>query len=149
MRIQFNSHLKRIFLLEGDHVTWPGIGSCFAGEGDYRKHWVRRVLFMPIVHLLSVNHIVLLPRHKANDGRGLLSRFLQGGQWRRDAEWADREREATAILIVNIIYFYWAPGLWDLRIHTSSENPIRPPLSFLLQWRHSAPSNLRLRLTCA
>lgn len=103
---------------------------------------------MQIVHLLSVNHIVFLPWYKANDSRGLLSRFLQGGRWRCDAEWADREREVTTILIVNIIYFYWALGLWDLSIHTPSENPIRWSLSILLQWQHRAPSNLPQRLTC-
>lgn len=91
---------------------------------------------------------MFLPWYKANDSRGLLSRFLQGGKWRCDAEWADREREVTTILIVNSIYFYWALGLWDLSIHTPSENPIRWLLSILLQWKHRAPSNLRLRLTC-
>lgn len=91
---------------------------------------------------------MFLPWYKATDSRGLLSRFLQGGKWRCDAEWADREREVTTILIVNIIYFYWALGLWDLSIHTPSENPIRWSLSILLQWKHRAPSNLPLRLTC-
>lgn len=103
---------------------------------------------MQIVHLLSVNHIVFPLCYKANNNKGLLSSSLWGGKWRRDAEWADREREVTAILIVNIIYFYWALGLWDLSIHALSENPIRWSLSVLLQWKHRAPSNLRLRLTC-
>lgn len=125
-----------------DHVTYLDIESCFTGKGDYKKQWVEQALFMQIVHLLSVNHIVFLLWYKANNNKGLLSSFLRGGKWRRDAEWADREREVTTILIVNIIYFYWALGLWDLSNHALSENPIRWSLSILLQWKHEAPSNL-------
>lgn len=98
--------------------------------------------------MFSANHIVFLPWYKANNSRGLLSRFLQGGKWRCDAEWADREREVTTKLIVSIIYFYWARGLWDLSIHTPSENPIWWSLSILLRWKHRAPSHLPPRLTC-
>lgn len=84
MRFQFlDSFTKNdsedIFILRRDHVSYSDIESCFTREGDYKKQWVNQASFMQVVHLLSVNHIVFLLWYKANNSKGLLSRFPREG----------------------------------------------------------------------